>query len=172
MVSSRIGLGTLGCVAAIASAPPVDLIFLLSQASHALQTEMTAALEKINATPRAYCVLGNARRGEFTQKELADLCALDKTTMVVTMDALEKDGLAERRPSPTDRRARIIAVTPAGEQVVERGEQIVSALYADVLGSLPTEQREAFVAALQTLMSGRLAEPPECETAVRRRRSS
>ena len=49
-------------MAATASAPPVDLIFLLSQASHALQTEMTAALEKINATPRAYCVLGNARR--------------------------------------------------------------------------------------------------------------
>ena len=46
--------------------------------------------------------------------------------MVVTMDALERAGLAERRPSPTDRRARIIAVTPAGEDVVERGEQIVT----------------------------------------------
>ncbi|MDA0141551.1 MarR family winged helix-turn-helix transcriptional regulator [Solirubrobacter deserti] len=157
---------------AAVSAPPVDLIFLLSRAAHALQTEMTAALEQINATPRAYCVLGNARKGEYTQKELADLCALDKTTMVVTMDALEKDGLAERRSSPTDRRARIIAVTPAGEEVVERGEQIVSALYADVLGSLPEDQREALVGALQTLMNGRLAEPAECSATVRRPRSS
>jgi DNA-binding MarR family transcriptional regulator len=158
-------------VAAVSS-PPIDLIFLLSQAAHALQTEMTAALEKINATPRAYCVLTKARQGEFTQKELADLCALDKTTMVVTMDALERDGLAERRPSPTDRRARIIAVTAAGEDVVERGEQIVNSLYTDVLGSLPDEQREPFVAALQGLMSGRLADPPECSTTVRRPRSS
>ena len=150
----------------------VDLIFLLSQAAHALQTEMTAALEKIGVTPRMHCVLFHAQEGEFTQIQLAERCALDKTTMVVTMDALEKAGLAERRPSPTDRRARIIAVTPAGEDVVVRGEQIVNSLYTDVLGSLPDEQREPFVAALQGLMSGRLADPPECSTTVRRPRSS
>ena len=61
-----------------------------------------------------HCVLYHALGGEFTQIQLAEQCALDKTTMVVTMDALEKAGLAERRPSPTDRRARIIAVTDAG----------------------------------------------------------
>lgn len=159
-------------MAAVASSPGIDLIFLLSQAAHRLQTEMTAALEQIDTTPRSYCVLQKAAAGTFTQKELADLCALDKTTMVVTMDALEKQGLAERRPSPTDRRARIIAVTPAGAEVVERGEAIVSGLYADVIESLPAEQREPFVAALQGLMNGRLAEPAECSSTVRRRRSS
>ncbi len=46
---------------------------------------------------------------EQTQIRLAERCALDKTTMVVTGDELERSGLAERRPSPTDRRARIIA---------------------------------------------------------------
>lgn len=156
--------------APIASAP--DLIFLLSQAAHALQTEMTAALEKIQTTPRAYCVLQKAHQGEFTQKQLADLCALDKTTMVVTMDALERDGLAERRPSPTDRRARIITVTEAGDAVVAEGEAIVAGLYTDVLESLPAEQREPFLFALESLMNGRLAKPPECQATVRRPRSS
>ena len=46
---------------AAVSSPPIDLIFLLSQAAHAVPTEMTAGLEKINATPRAYCVLTKAR---------------------------------------------------------------------------------------------------------------
>jgi DNA-binding MarR family transcriptional regulator len=159
-------------VAAVAPAPGIDLIFLLSQAAHALQTEMTAALEKISTTPRAYCVLQKAQTGEYTQKELADQCALDKTTMVVTMDALEAQGLAERRPSPRDRRARIIAVTPAGADVVKQGEAIVSGLYADVIESLPAEQREPFLSALQGLMEGRLANPAECSTTVRRPRSS
>ena len=104
----------------------VDLIFLLSQAAHALQTEMTAALEKIGVTPRMHCVLFHAQDGEFTQIQLAERCALDKTTMVVTMDALEQAGLAERRPSPTDRRARIIAVTDAGRTLVRRGDAIVA----------------------------------------------
>jgi MarR family transcriptional regulator for hemolysin len=158
-------------VAAV-SAPAVDLIFLLSQAAHRLQTEMTAALEKIDTTPRAYCVLQKACLGEYTQKQLAELCALDKTTMVVTLDALERDGLAERRPSPTDRRARIIAVTDAGRSVVARGEEIVAGLYEDVLASLPSEQREPFVAALRGLLEGRLADPAECSATVRRPRSS
>jgi len=157
---------------AVPSVSAPDLIFLLSQAAHALQTEMTAALEKIDTSPRAYCVLQKAQTGEYTQKQLADLAALDKTTMVVTMDALEAAGLAERRPSPTDRRARIIAVTEAGADVVARGEQIVAGLYNDVLESLPADQRAGLLGALQGLMEGRLANPAECQSTVRRPRSS
>ena len=70
-----------------------------------------------------HCVLYHALDGEFTQIQLAEQCALDKTTMVVTMDALEQAGLAERRPSPTDRRARIIAVTDAGRETVEQARR-------------------------------------------------
>jgi MarR family transcriptional regulator, transcriptional regulator for hemolysin len=149
-----------------------DLIFLLSQAAHALQTEMTAALEQVGVTPRMQCVLSRALRGEYTQKDLADQCALDKTTMVVTMDALEASGLAERRPSPTDRRARIIAVTDKGAELVERADAIIEGLYADVLSSLPEDERAPLVSALQRLMDGRLANPPVCSTTVRRPRSS
>jgi len=46
---------------------------------------------------------------ERTQIQIAELAYLDKTTMVVTVDALEKAGLAQRRQSSTDRRARIVA---------------------------------------------------------------
>ena len=49
------------------------------------------------------------------------MVGLDKTTMVVTLDELEAAGLAERRPSPTDRRARVIAVTKAGAAQGARG---------------------------------------------------
>ena len=52
--------------------------------------------------------------GEFTQTEIARMVGLDKTTMVVTVDELEAAGLAERRPSSTDRRARVIEVTKDG----------------------------------------------------------
>lgn len=149
-----------------------DLIFLLSQAAHALQTEMTAALEQVGVTPRMQCVLSRALHGEFTQKDLADQCALDKTTMVVTMDALEQAGLAERRPSPTDRRARIIAVTDKGAEVSRQSDAIIAGVYADVLSSLPDGEREPFVGALQRLMEGRLANPAVCQTTVRRPRSS
>ena len=85
---------------------------------------MTARLAGLGISPRAPLRARERRwRGELTQSQLAELCALDKTTMVVTLDELERAGLAERRPSSTDRRARIIAVTEAGERIVARGRR-------------------------------------------------
>jgi MarR family transcriptional regulator for hemolysin len=147
----------------------VDLMFLLGQASHALETEMTAKLHDLGVSPRAHCVLTHALRGELTQSAVAEQCALDKTTMVVTMDELERKGLAERRPSSTDRRARIIAVTGDGERIVEQANAIVAEIYSEVLAALPAAQRDAFVAGLAALAGGRLSTPAKCERPVRRR---
>ena len=108
--------------------------------------------------------------GELTQSQLAEQCALDKTTMVVTLDELERAGLAERRPSSTDRRARIIAVTEAGERErAPRRTRSSTRIYAEVLGALPAGERDAFVAALAQLVGGRLSTPAKCERPVRRR---
>ena len=148
-----------------------DLAFLLSSAAHSLQTELTARLQHLGLTPRAQCVLIKALEGEQTQIRLAERCGLDKTTMVVTIDELEKAGLAERRPSPTDRRARIIAVTEAGKALAEEGDALVAGVFADVLDSLPSDERAVFASALSRLVSNRLANPPECVKPVRRPRT-
>src|SRR6478735_1675672 len=147
----------------------VDLMFLLAQASHALETELTAELQALGIAPRAHCVLAHALRGELTQSQVAEQCALDKTTMVVTMDELERAGLAERRPSSTDRRARIISVTEAGRRIVEEADAIVAEIYGEVLEALPARQRDAFVAGLATLAGDRLSAPAKCKRPVRRR---
>jgi MarR family transcriptional regulator for hemolysin len=149
-----------------------DLSYLLSHASHVLATQMSAAMAEIGLTPRGWCVLFHALEAERTQIELAELADLDKTTMVVTVDDLEKAGLAERRPSSTDRRARIIAVTPAGERVVAEGTKIADRVHGDVLAALPPEQRQVFVDALTGLVERHLATPAESVRPVRRARQS
>src|SRR5437763_13408269 len=112
----------------VVEAPPSlasDLCWLLSRASHGLTTEFTAALEELGITPRAHAVLTTAMTGEHTQSEIARLVGLDKTTMVVTVDELEAAGLAERRPSSTDRRARVIGVTLAGKRKVREADKVL-----------------------------------------------
>ena len=146
-----------------------DLVMLLRLAGHALETELTARLAELGITPRAHCVLAKAMDHERTQGELAGLSNLDKTTMVVTVDALEKAGLAQRRPTGTDRRARIIAVTDAGRRMVERADEVVAAVYQDVLAALPPGERTALVDGLTRLVRGRLATPVPCERPPRRR---
>jgi len=151
------------------TATTLNLCLLLAQASHALTRELTAGLAELGISPRAHCVLSHALTGELTQNQLAELCDLDKTTMVLTLDELERAGLAERRPSRTDRRAHIVAVSPAGERLVADGQKIVERIVADVLGTLPAEEREGLVRGLARLVGGRLAHPARCERPVRRR---
>ena len=146
-----------------------NLGWLLTQAHFNLVSEVAAALEPLGVSNRGYHVLATARGGEFTQKELAERIGLDKTTMVVTVDELEETGLAERKPSSTDRRARVIAVTKAGERTVAQGQKIIDRIQGDVLESLPPKERKVFLEALGALVMGRLAEPAECAPPLRRR---
>jgi DNA-binding MarR family transcriptional regulator len=152
----------------------VDLLFLVNQAAFALTAEMTSALADIAITPREFCVLSHALKGDLTQIKLAELSALDKTTMVVTLDRLEKAGLAERRLSHSDRRARIVAVTPVGKRAVGKAQGVVARMYDSVLAVLPSEDREVFLRSLSTLVASRLAQPSHVEkpAGLRRNRTS
>jgi MarR family transcriptional regulator, transcriptional regulator for hemolysin len=146
-----------------------DLCWLLSRASHALTTELTAALEASGISPRTHSVLATAMTGEYTQTELARLVGLDKTTMVVTVDELEAAGLAERRPSKSDRRAHVIAVTRAGQRKVREADAVLNRVRDDILAALPGDEREVFLRALGRLACGRLSEAVPCAAPVRRR---
>jgi MarR family transcriptional regulator, transcriptional regulator for hemolysin len=147
-----------------------DLCWLLSRASHNLTTEMTAALEDIGISPRAHMVLTTALTGEHTQTQIAKQVGLDKTTMVVTVDELEAAGLAERRSSSTDRRARVIAVTDAGKRAVKAADKVLDRVRDDVLSELEPEERRGFLDSLSRLACGRLSEPVQCAHSVRRPR--
>ncbi len=162
---------TSGPAQAHPAATTPDLLLLLSQASHVLTTELTAGLAELGLSPRAFCVLSKALPGNLTQRQLANLCDLDKTTMVVTVDELERAGLAARHPSSNDRRARIISVTPEGEQLVAEAQCIVARIYGDVLAALPPGECEAFVNGLTRLacVGGRLSTPVPCDRPPRRR---
>ena len=147
-----------------------DLSFLLDHTSHVLRTRMAAALAEIGLTARMHCVLVHALEEERTQVQLAEIGDMDKTTMVVTVDALEKAGLAERRPSSTDRRARIIAVTEEGARVAGRSQEIVDGVHEAALGTLAADEREVFLRAMNTLVTGHLATPSGGSQPVRRAR--
>ncbi|MFI2712995.1 MarR family winged helix-turn-helix transcriptional regulator [Micromonospora sp. NPDC018662] len=147
-----------------------DLSFLLDHTSHVLRTRMAAALAEIGLTARMHCVLVHALPEERTQIQLAEIGDMDKTTMVVTVDALERAGLAERRPSSTDRRARIIAVTEEGARVAARSQEIVDRVHAEALASLPDDERGVFLRALERLTAGHLADPVPGPRPARRAR--
>lgn len=60
------------------------------------------------------------QRDRITQKELADICKLDVTTMSRNLDKLETMGLLKRESNPSCRRSYLICLTEKGE--VEAGK--------------------------------------------------
>lgn len=134
-----------------------DVTGLLNAAGHALSNRLAAALAEVDLTPRMQCVLLHALEEERTQIQIAALSFLDKTTMVSTVDELERRGLAERRPSATDRRARVIAVTEKGRRVAEEAQEIVDRVHGEALAGVAPESREVFLELLTSLAGA--AEP-------------
>ena len=145
-----------------------NLSWLLSQAHYGLASQVHDAFAPLGISGRTYHVLTAALTGDYSQTELAELVGLDKTTMVVTMDELERKGLAERRPSEHDRRARVIAVTAAGEKKVREARRVIDKIQAELLETLPARQRDAFLRGLGELVRNGLGECSGCAP-VRRR---
>ncbi|MBV8941791.1 MAG: winged helix-turn-helix transcriptional regulator [Solirubrobacterales bacterium] len=146
-----------------------NLAWLLYRAHWGLAAELTAALAPLGVSARDYHVLRAALSGEHTQTELAEMIGLDKTTMVVAVDELERAGLAERHPAPDDRRARIIAVTAGGKRKVAEADKVKERVQAEVLGDLSAREAAALIEGLSKLVEGRLSEPAECSPPLRRR---
>ncbi|WP_244929619.1 MarR family winged helix-turn-helix transcriptional regulator [Nocardioides sp. W7] len=146
----------------------LDLSFLLNQSSYAFAAQLGGALSGLGLTVREFCVLMKAAEGERTQNAVAELAGLDKTTMVSTLDGLEKAGLAERRVSSSDRRARVVAVTPKGRKLLQRAYEVVDEAVESSLSVLDDATRRTFLEALTVLVVGPWATPQH--TAPQRRR--
>src|SRR5881392_3941979 len=101
-----------------------QLFFRLWRASH---TRIADALESIGLTPALFGLLNvlGAREGAI-QQELGSAMGVDPSTMVALIDELERAGLAKRRPHPTDRRARAVAITPKGRRRLEQGRRMAA----------------------------------------------
>jgi DNA-binding MarR family transcriptional regulator len=145
-----------------------NLSWLLSQAHYGLASEVHSAFAPLGISGRSYHVLTAALTGDYSQTELADLVGLDKTTMVVTMDELERQGLAERQPSEHDRRARVIVVTRAGKRKVDQAREVIEKIQADVLEAIPARQRDAFLRGLGELVRTRFGDCGACAPQRRR----
>jgi DNA-binding MarR family transcriptional regulator len=109
-------------------------------------------LEPWNVTPsqsRALAVL--MRHGSMRLSELAEHLRIAPRSATEVVDDIEGRGLVSRRPDPVDRRATLVALTPAGASA---GEAIVKARQAEAerfFGSLSADDRAHLSRILRSL---------------------
>ncbi len=133
-----------------------QLFFRLWRASH---TRTAEALDSVGLTPALFALLNvlGARAGA-TQQEIGTEMGIDRSTMVVLIDELEAKRLAKRRPHPSDRRAREVAITTKGRQVLQQAREVALQVEGEVLRGLTSEERDALMALLRSALD---AAPPQ-----------
>ncbi|GHH87733.1 hypothetical protein GCM10017771_30060 [Streptomyces capitiformicae] len=83
------------------------------------------------------------------QRELSASLGYDPSAIVGLVDDLEKLGFAERRPSPDDRRSRIIVLTEDGRSFLRNTDEAGQRVTNELLGPLDAAERDTLHVLLQ-----------------------
>jgi DNA-binding MarR family transcriptional regulator len=73
--------------------------------------------------------------------------------MTSLVDTLERRGLVERRPHPTDRRKVLIHLTPEAQRVVDQQLPVIHAVITQAISTLAESDREHLLTSLTTIQA-------------------
>jgi DNA-binding MarR family transcriptional regulator len=96
---------------------------------------------------RAQCrTLGYLARNEgINQAGLADLLEIRPMTLVRQIDRMEEAGWIERRPDPSDRRARRLFLTEKGHRVLNRVWDVASETHDEAIARLSASEARQLI---------------------------
>jgi DNA-binding MarR family transcriptional regulator len=80
------------------------------------------------------------RRGPLTINALAEHMVMDRTTLGRNIQPLERDGLIRIEPAPSDRRAKELHLTKAGEKRLQAGLEVWAKAQARFEASFGTKR--------------------------------
>jgi MarR family transcriptional regulator for hemolysin len=94
------------------------LLVLVARKWRLLLDEKLRPTGQSSARMEALSAILNSPDGS-AQVDIARRLRIEGPTLTRMLDALEKDGLVERKPAPGDRRTKRLRVTPTGEATLE-----------------------------------------------------
>lgn len=91
-------------------------------------------------------------QGSMTQRQLADKCMLDVTTMSRTLDKLQGAGYLLRTVNPSCRRSFLICITEKGKEKAASVQKIFSDLDEQIWQGISEDEMEVLYQTLQKIM--------------------
>lgn len=92
-----------------------DVCKLVHQFAQTLDVHVRRVAEELGLTASQVVALRELSE-PITARELATRMSCEASNATFVLDKLEQQGLIERRPHPTDRRAKQIVLTPSGRR--------------------------------------------------------
>lgn len=126
-----------------------ELAFSINDVARLLRTYADQNAASFGMTRAKWAVLARLDRFEgLKQSELAEMLDLQPITLTRLLDGLCESGLIERRPSPSDRRAKLLFLTPAARPLLARLSALGEELMQTALSGLAPSQVNALLASL------------------------
>lgn len=133
-----------------ASAPRLWLI--LSKCHRALSRIAERSIEEAGLCLSDFAALeALLHKGPLTITEIQGKVLLASGSMTAAVDRLESKGLIKRGPAPTDRRAKVLHLTPEGKRVVDAAFSCHAAELEAAMAVLNGSERLALYALLKKL---------------------
>lgn len=150
--------------------PKDDLVHIFELAAGiwaATRSRLETRLRPLSMTwPQFGVLLALQDADAVTQRELGELLEIDRTTVSVICDSLEKHGWAVRRGDPADRRTKRVCLTDAGREITRQAQQIVWGAYAAIAGVLSPEEVVAVVPKLERVYEALKAVPDDSPAGI------
>jgi DNA-binding MarR family transcriptional regulator len=124
------------------------LVFLLAQHGMSTASRIRQAFGATGLTFKTGMALMYLSGGPASQQSLIERLAVDPSVVVAILNDLERDGLAQRRRHPADRRRHIVALTEAGTGTLATVEKVLTELEQELF----TDLTEAETAQLRTIL--------------------
>jgi MarR family transcriptional regulator for hemolysin len=114
-----------------------ELLFLISDVGRLLRTYADQKARAFGMTRAQWAVLLRLERREgLKQSDLAEALDIQPITLTRLVDRLCDNGLIERRADPSDRRAKLLYLTPAARPLIDRIADRIEELSEIVLAGI------------------------------------
>lgn len=146
--------------------PMTDTLgFLMSDVSRLMRRRFDERARRSGATGPQWRTLKLLERNPgLNQGQLAELLEVEPITCSRMIDRLQEAGLVERRPDPADRRAWRLHLTAKAHPLLDDLKSVAGEMIDEALVGLNAGQRDALVAALNTIRSNMTQSPEDKET--------
>ncbi|OOH74284.1 MarR family winged helix-turn-helix transcriptional regulator [Leptospirillum ferriphilum] len=106
-------------------------------------------MEQDGYTPQRMYLLGTLYEyGPMMMSALKDRLGVTATNITAHVDALEREGMVERVPLPSDRRVTIISLTPRAEDSIRKLCSPFMNRVASIFDTFTPEEQETFLSCL------------------------
>lgn len=131
------------------------LCLYLQRAARALARTFDDALRPVGLTNGQFSLLMALNRPEPPPLgPVAQLLAMDRTTLTAALKPLERDGLVRIETDPDDRRSRRLALTEAGAERLAAAVPIWRTTHATVEAALPPDADPVVLRAALMALTG------------------